>query len=427
MSECGGEAVILAAFPPRPIAFVAMPRTAEILALGTELMTGAKLDTNSRWLSGALAAVGVTTTRHVTIGDDLPAIVAAMRNAAERADVLLVTGGLGPTKDDLTREALAGAAGVGLELDEASLRQVEAFFAGRGRPMPAANRIQAMFPRGATPIGNELGTAPGVWVRLPSADGSAAGGCDAAALPGVPREMKAMFREFVAPRVQDPAVAIRSARVNIFGVGESATEELLGDLTARGREPEVGITAHEGVITLRIVARGATEADCLAAIEADRGAIRATLGGYVFGVEDESLEDVAVRGLAGRGWTVATVEPTEGYSGTCGLAAHRLAVADTSDVIVRGGLVLPEPGEGSVSEAQERFGADVVVLVGKPSDPTLRARGHAPGPTRLTVVTPEGSESLDHVPAGEPLVARSRCASAAIDLLRRTLLSQRES
>ncbi|MEM1061887.1 MAG: molybdopterin-binding protein [Planctomycetota bacterium] len=403
-----------------------MPRTAEILALGTELTTGAKLDTNSRWLSTELASLGITTTRHTTIGDDLPAIVAAVRDAAARADVLIIGGGLGPTKDDLTRQALAEAAGVSLELDAESLRQVEAFFAGRGRPMPETNRIQAMFPAGATPIENPLGTAPGVWLRLPGPDGRPETGCDAAAMPGVPREMHAMFHGFVAPRVKDAAVAIRSARVNVFGIGESATEELLGDLTDRGREPEVGITAHEGVITLRIVARGQTESECLAAIEADRVRIRRTLGELVFGEEDDTLESVAIDRLAVRGWTVATVEPTEGYGGTYGLVANRLAVADTSDAIVRGGLLVPENDdvEARVGEARERFGADVIVVVGKPTDPSVRERGTPPGPTAMKVITPDRESSLTHVPAGEPLVARSRCASAAIDLLRRTISAE---
>ena len=282
---------------------------AEIIAIGTELTTGAKLDTNSQWLSIELAAVGIPVLAHTTVADDLPAMLETLRTAARRSDVVLVSGGLGPTLDDLTRQVLADLAGVELVLHEPSLQHVRDIFAKRKRVMPERNVIQAMFPAGSEPIENPHGTAPGVWMELPRADGAR---CLIAAMPGVPSEMKPMFRDRVLPRLPRSDKVIRRARVNCYGVGESACEEMLGDVTARGRDPEVGITVHEGTITLRIESHGATESECDAKIAATKQLIHERLGELVFGEEDEQLEDVVVRELNRRGQTVTVVDEVTG-------------------------------------------------------------------------------------------------------------------
>jgi nicotinamide-nucleotide amidase len=140
---------------------------AEIIAIGTELTTGAKLDTNSQWLSLELAAVGVAVRYHTTVADSLEANLLVFQNAIDRADVVLISGGLGPTKDDLTREVLAKLMGVELVLDESSLQQIKEMFSRRNRIMPERNVVQAMFPAGSFPISNPRGTAPGVWIEIP--------------------------------------------------------------------------------------------------------------------------------------------------------------------------------------------------------------------------------------------------------------------
>src|SRR5690348_3541909 len=165
----------------------------EILSIGSELTSGQNLDTNSQWLSRRLAEIGIPVGWHTTVADDLDANVEAFRIAAGRARLVLASGGLGPTQDDLTREALARAAGVELVLNELMLAQIEAMFRRRGRSMPERNRVQALFPLGAEPIPNDRGTAPGVWMRI--------GGCAIAALPGVPPEMFHMFESQVRPRL----------------------------------------------------------------------------------------------------------------------------------------------------------------------------------------------------------------------------------
>src|SRR5262249_15162837 len=159
------------------------------------------------------------------------------RIASRRAALVLISGGLGPTQDDLTREALARAAGVELVLDEPSLAQIAAMFARRGRSMPERNRVQALVPPGAEPIRHDHGTAPGVWMKL--------GDAYVAAMPGVPTEMYAMFRQRILPRLVALGLTggvLIQRKINAFGAGESAVEEKLLDLTARGRDPEVGIT-----------------------------------------------------------------------------------------------------------------------------------------------------------------------------------------
>src|SRR5947208_2194813 len=164
---------------------------AEIISIGSELTSGQNLDTNSQWLSQRLAEIGIPVHWHTTVADDLADNVGALRVAAGRAQLVLVSGGLGPTQDDLTREALAAAAGVGLVLHEPSLAHIREMFAKRGRTMPERNSVQAMIPDGGEPIPNDHGTAPGVWMRL--------GNAWVAAMPGVPSEMFAMFEERVRP------------------------------------------------------------------------------------------------------------------------------------------------------------------------------------------------------------------------------------
>jgi nicotinamide-nucleotide amidase len=186
---------------------------AEIISVGTELTTGAKLDTNSQWLSLELAEIGIPVLAHQTISDDLDAMVDSIRTAAERSEIVLITGGLGPTLDDLTRDVLAKFANVDLVQHDPSLEHVKSIFAKRNRPMPERNIMQAMFPRGSEPLPNPRGTAPGIWMQHQRTDGSVT---RIAAMPGVPSEMKQMFRQQVLPRLDGRGQVIRRARINLF-------------------------------------------------------------------------------------------------------------------------------------------------------------------------------------------------------------------
>ena len=258
---------------------------AEIISVGTELTTGAMLDTNSQWLSLELAGIGIPVHFHTTVADNLDAMAGVLRTAADRSDLILLTGGLGPTLDDLTRQALAAVLGTELVLHEPSLEFIRSIFVRHNREMPERNSIQAYFPKGSQPITNPRGTAPGIWAEIPLAGGRPP--ALFAAMPGVPHEMKRMFLKEVVPRLPGGNLVIQRARVNCFGVGESKAEEMLGDLTARGRDPEIGITVHEATITLRIVAHGKSAEECRVKIDAAKAAIRERMGEQVFGEEDD--------------------------------------------------------------------------------------------------------------------------------------------
>ncbi len=302
---------------------------AEIIAIGSELTSGQNLDTNSQWLSRRLAEIGIAVGWHTTVADDLEANVAAFRIAAGRARLVLASGGLGPTQDDLTRQALAQAAGVGLVLHAESLAHIQEMFARRNRVMPVGNQMQAMFPAGAEPLRNANGTAPGIWMRL--------GDAVVAAMPGVPSEMFTMFEREVRSRVQ--ALGLGSGvlvqrKINCFGAGESAVEEKLLDLTRRGHVPEVGITVSDATISLRILAHAATRAEAERLTAPVERTIRERLGDLVFGVEEEDLQDAVLRLLGEKRRTLATAEGV-----TAGQVAERIARVPGASAWFRGGVV----------------------------------------------------------------------------------------
>ncbi|NNJ24585.1 CinA family nicotinamide mononucleotide deamidase-related protein [Alienimonas chondri] len=394
---------------------------AEIFALGSELTTGAKLDTNSQWLSVELAGAGIETRFHHTVADDLPAMLSELRAASRRSELVLLTGGLGPTADDLTRESLAQLAGVPLVEDAASLAHVQECYRRFGRTMPAANRVQALIPAGAEVIPNRHGTAPGLWMTVPPGEIGGDGGCTLIALPGVPAEMRPMFRESVLPRLPRGANLIRVARMNLFGAGESAVEERLGDLTARGRTPEVGITAHEATITLRIVARAPDEAGVQRQFEETKRIAVERAEELIFGEEDETLAGCVLNLLRERGETLAIAEV-----GTGGRLADWLTQEDVPDArAFLGGLVEPTeticlgaavaPGEAA-SEVRSRWGATYGLFT-----PALDESG---AERAIVLATPDREVRATYRHAIDSAIARSRLAKAALDLLRRHLLGR---
>ncbi len=271
---------------------------AEILAIGDEITSGQLLDTNSQWLSQRLEELGIGVLFHSTVGDELEPCAEAFRGAIDRADLVIATGGLGPTADDLTREALALAAGRPLQLDRDALEQIRAMFARRKRPMPPQNELQAMFPTGSRVVRNPHGTAPGIDLDVPRAGRSAS---RVFCLPGVPAEMVEMWHDSLAAAIGPLGQGRRilRRRINCFGAGESQIESMLPDLIRRGRRPTVGINASQTTIILRIAADGKTEAECAAAIEPTVATIRQCLGSLVFGEENDELQHVVVRLLRG--------------------------------------------------------------------------------------------------------------------------------
>ncbi|WP_417391171.1 CinA family nicotinamide mononucleotide deamidase-related protein [Gimesia sp.] len=408
---------------------------AEIIAIGSELTNGEKLDTNSQWLSTELAAVGISTHFHTTIADNLDEIVTQFRLSVQRSDLILITGGLGPTLDDLTRQALAEMTESELVLDEKSMEIIEAMFQKRSREMPERNRIQAMFPRGAVPIKNEHGTAPGIWMEVPRLDGKSI--CLIAAMPGVPSEMKPMFYQSVLPRVTRGTNMIRFARINCFGVGESQTEELLGDITSRGRDPEVGITAHEATITLRIKAMGSSVEECEQKITETNILIQERLGEYIFGYEDEELEHVVMMLLSQKQQTLSTCE-----CGTGGLLSYRLTEVNGSADWYTGGIIsrlesvcsylAPETEHAAVEfnaagavliaqATQKKYETDFALAI--LLDPHQSWQDASQVPQAYVALANRESEWVEEIGLTvNRAIAKSRVTKAALNLLRRNLI-----
>jgi len=280
------------------------PIIAEVIAIGDELTTGYRLDTNSRWISQQLCDLGINVMYHSTVGDDLDANIDVFAVAANRADVIVCTGGLGPTADDLTRHAIATMAGVELELYEDQLKHLEAFFARRGRTMTPSNKIQAHFPAGAIVVPNPEGTAPGIEFKTTHTKTPAT----IFALPGVPAEMKQMFAATVERKLMEltgEVNVIHHHVIRCFGSGESHIESLLPDLVKRGRDPLVGITASGGTISLRLTTRAQSVDQCLEKMSETQATIESILGDFVFGYNDDLLETVVAKQLRDANATLA--------------------------------------------------------------------------------------------------------------------------
>lgn len=295
-------------------------QTAAVLAIGDELILGQTLDTNTQWIAARLTELGFIVREHVTLADDQATIAAAITRLTRDASLLIVTGGLGPTADDLTRHALADAMGQTLITDDAALAAIEAWYTGRGRRMPATNRVQALRPAGAAMIDNPHGTAPGL--------AAAIGDCRIYCLPGPPREMKPMFERVLTPLAAGIGT-IRCRVLSTFGLGESAVAEQLANLMDRARNPLVGTTASQGVVSVRLRATGLDEA----ALDQTEQLVRSALGDFVF-ARDVSLAEHIVTRLRKRSETLATVESCTG--GLVGSALTDIAGASATYL---GGLV----------------------------------------------------------------------------------------
>ena len=302
---------------------------AEIITTGTEILLGEIVDTNAAWIARRLRDLGINLYYKTTVGDNLERIVAAMRQSLDRSDLVLVTGGLGPTVDDITRDAAALATDRDLVLNQESLAKIEALFARWGRPVQNNNRRQAFMPAGAVPISNPVGTAPGFLVEvLREGRPSAVLIC----LPGVPREMKRLMEEtvepFLAQRMGEERVFIKARTLRTVGIGESAIDERIGDLMIRDN-PTVGLAAHMGQADIRITARAATEERAEAMLDEVAAQIRARLGRVVYGEDTISLEAVVTEALLSAGLVLALVE-----TNTDGEVAERLkAVAGGHQVL----------------------------------------------------------------------------------------------
>ncbi len=341
----------------------------DVLAIGTELLLGQIVDTNSSWIGEHLAMAGIDTMEHRKVGDNLPRMIAALAEMLEKADAVIVCGGLGPTQDDVTREAIAAVMGVELERREELVEQISAMFGARARDMPLNNLRQAEIPVGAAAIPNPIGTAPGV--RAPIGDKVVY------AVPGVPYEMHKMVSEQVLPDLlarSGEQSAIVSLSLKTWGQSESGLAEMIAHRVDAQTNPTIAFLARgiEGLV-VRLTAKAATEAEARALIEAEEAELRQILGPLVFGTDDETIEHAALAACRERGWTLGVAE-----SLTAGLIGSRIGAVPGASATFRGSIasyatdvkrsVLGVTAEHVISEecarqmavgAQRVLGADV--------------------------------------------------------------------
>jgi nicotinamide-nucleotide amidase len=418
---------------------------AMVLSIGDELILGQTVDTNSAWLSGELASIGWEVAAHLTMGDDQTSIESAIAHAAGRCDVLLITGGLGPTKDDLTRAALARVLAVPLEMNGDWLRRMEEMFRQRGRPMADANRAQALIPRGARMMDNTAGTAAGIDAEFTPPGSSRR--CRIFAMPGVPREMRIMFRDHVAPLLSPMSrgTVILTRTLHTFGLGESNVGEMLGDLMDRARNPSVGTTVSGGVVSLRIASRQKGREEAEEALEKTVAECRRVLGDLIYGADEQTLPsvigDLLTRGPIRR---VATAESCTG-----GLLAKMLTdVPGSSRYFQRGWITYSNDAksellgvdsgliarDGAVSEgvvgamaesARRKSGADFALAISGIAGPDGGTPAKPVGTVCIALAHPSGGNARTFSFPGDRQAVRDRSAKMALALLRYHLLGKK--
>ncbi len=302
---------------------------AEIISIGTELLLGAIVDTNAAYISRRLAEIGVDLYHRVTVGDNEGRIADCIEEALESADVVLCTGGLGPTVDDVTRQAVAWATRRELVLDEEMLDWIEERFRGWGHPMSENNRRQAFKPKDAIAIENPVGTAPIFIVQDQRGD--------VIVLPGVPHEMKHLMEHEVIPYLKNKLgrqEVIKARVLRTVSIGESQVDSRIGDLMASAN-PTVGLAAHPGQTDVRIVAKAASEEEADRLIAEMEGRVRERLGKVIYGVGEETVEEIVVRMLAERELTLGTVE-----CGVDGIVSRRIFDAPDGPAVLGNCLVV---------------------------------------------------------------------------------------
>jgi nicotinamide-nucleotide amidase len=423
--------------------------SAEIIAIGSELLSPNRSDTNSLWLTDQLNRIGIDVKLKTIVGDDDARLEEVVKDAVKRSRVVITTGGLGPTEDDITRKVVARALGKRLSLDENVLNEIRARFQSFGVHMPARNSRQAMVIDGADVLPNPNGTAPGLYLEVSGSsdrtfpDGRVSASCVIALLPGPPREMKPMFENHVLPRIENLAGDTRFATrvLRVAGMGESAVDEKIAPIYTKYENPQTTILFNSSEIEIHLRAHGRTEADADALLDDLSLRIEKELGNSVFAFRGETMEEVVGRRLAMTEFTVAVAESCTG-----GLIAQRLTnVPGSSKYFIEGVITYSNDSKvrllgvdkkiikefGAVSQQVARDMARGVRHKAK-SDFGLAVTGIAgPGggteekPVGLVYIALADDAHTEHrklmIPGDRELI-RWRASQAALDMLRRRLI-----
>jgi len=406
-------------------------KKAGIVSIGNELLNGRTVDTNAAYIARRLVATGVPVVGTYGVPDEQGAITRALELATGQADVVVITGGLGPTDDDVTRQAMAEFLGVELELHEDQLAKIRGFFDRRGVPMSVNNAIQAHLPAGARVIENEIGTAPGIEAEK---DGTVM-----FALPGVPAEMERMLEASVLPQVRELArfQALVTRRLKCFGAGESTIAAMLGDAMQRGRNPLVNCTVQAGVITVEVVATSTDrdQAEQMAAKE--EATIRRLLGRLIYGQGDQTLAEVVGERLAQLHQTVVVAEScTGGLLGklitdipgssryfpcgwiTYGNEAKTRDLGVPPELIGTYGAVSEQVAGAMADGARRNADADFALAVTGIAGPDGGTEQKPVGLVYIAVSSRNGTDISRFIFSHDRSLVRLRAAQTALDLLR---------
>lgn len=384
--------------------------SAEIITIGTEILLGEILDTNAQYLARALRDQGIDLYRKTTVGDNPKRIAHAIQGALERSDIILTTGGLGPTVDDPTREAVALALGVDTEFRPELWDQIQERFQRFDRQPTENNRRQAYIPQGAIPVENPVGTAPSFIVD----NGSKV----IISLPGVPREMEYLIQHAVLPYLKQRfgiQGVIKARLIHTAGVGESQIDDLIADLEALSN-PTVGMAAHSGQVDIRITAKADTESQADSLIQPVEVAVRQRLGNWVYGADQETLEEVALRNLAQHGCSLVVIE-----SGMEGLLIRRLAGA--SGPFLGGQMLTDQPTPDELLAATQSYcrSREACVGLGVAIYPQAERQD-----VQFVLVTPHGDKLTSRPYGGPPEYARRWALHHGLDLIRNLQLRRKE-
>ncbi|HUI44615.1 MAG TPA: competence/damage-inducible protein A [Nitrospirota bacterium] len=408
---------------------------AEIIATGTELLTGGSLDTNSVFLSEELMLVGLETAFKTVVGDDEKNMEEVLKRALERVDAVIITGGLGPTEDDITRKVIAKITKKRLILNEDALKAVHARLAGRGREVVIPNERQALIPAGARLLQNPAGTAPGFYIDEE--------GVFLAVLPGVPREMRAMYSEGLRPALEHRFGGksfIRRRVLRTCGMSESAVNQAIQDIMRRG-DPVVGLSVKGTGVDIRIIARGSTAENSQALTDRTESAIREKLGDAVYGVDGVEMEEVVGALLKQRRLTLAVAESCTGgligaritniagsseYFERAAVVYSNLAKTEMlgvpADIIERRGAVSGEVAaamaEGIRQAAHTALGLSVTGIAG----PEGGTEKKPVGLVYTALASSQGVKTLEHHFLGNREQIRLRASQMALDMVRRHLI-----
>lgn len=406
---------------------------AEILSIGTELLLGHITDTNASWLAQQLAPLGIDLFYVSTVGDNLERLTARLAQARERSDLIIMTGGLGPTEDDLTREAIAAVLHETPVVDTQLEANLRAFFAGRGIAMPERNIKQAWTLPSVTILANPNGTAPGWWAERDD--------IIMVAMPGVPHEMKRMWQNEVVPRLRlRTGDSLFTRILRVAGMGESSVEERL-DAVLHSANPTVATYAKRDAVDVRITAKAATTDDARAMVESVERQVRATLGQHVFGIDDQTPQSVALDMVMARGLTLATMEsctggllsslitdiPGSSNAFVGGLISYATELKEAwgvpADVITAHGVVSIETARAMAEAARQRTGASVGLSVTGVAGPDEQ-EGKPVGTVHIAVASPAGMRDSSQHFRGPRTEIKLRAAYTALNLLRLHLLRE---